>query len=84
MSRLWAAGEPIQVDADSSGWPQRIVWAGTQHRIDQISDHWRVDLEWWRGRIWRMYFVVVTTSGLLIELYHDLLADRWYLQRLYD
>jgi hypothetical protein len=37
-----------------------------------------------RWRVWREYFRLATRTGLLVVVYHDLLEDRWYLQRVYD
>jgi hypothetical protein len=45
---------------------------------------WRIDVDWWRGRVWREYFKLVTRTGLLVEVYHDLVGGQWYVQRLYD
>lgn len=84
MTRLWMEGESLSVLADESGAPRRIKWRRQNHRVQRVSRRWRVDLGWWRRRLWRDYFEVVTGSGMLIVLYHDLVSDRWYLERLYD
>ncbi|MBK8027199.1 MAG: hypothetical protein IPK19_38870 [Chloroflexi bacterium] len=84
MTRLWADGKPIAVEADAESLPLRFTWEGENHPIDAILDCWRVDTDWWRGRVWRMVFRVVTETGLLVELYHDLLLGGWYMQRVYD
>jgi hypothetical protein len=43
-----------------------------------------VDVNWWKLRIWREHFKLYTETGLLAVVYRDLLADEWYLQRVYD
>jgi hypothetical protein len=43
-----------------------------------------VDEEWWRGRVWREYFTLTTSTGLLMEIFHNLTAGEWYVQRVYD
>jgi hypothetical protein len=51
-----------------------------------------VHTHWWREEIQREYFKVVIGAdlgdfsrvNLLCTLYHDLPADHWYLERVYD
>jgi hypothetical protein len=50
----------------------------------RITRRWRIDVDWWRGRVWREYFKLVTRTGLLVEVYHDLVGGGWFVQRLYD
>ena len=84
MTRLWMEGDRLSVLADSSGAPRRIKWRQQNHTVQRVSRRWRVDLDWWRRRIWRDYFEVITGSGMLIVLYHDLVSGQWYLEKLYD
>jgi hypothetical protein len=84
MTYLWVEGQPIQVEADESGAPCRFTWHGTLHPVEEIANRWRVDEDWWRRRIWREYFKLTTRTGLLVIVYHDLVARTWHLQRLYD
>jgi hypothetical protein len=83
MTYLWAEGQPIDVKADERGTPRRITWRGRAHPVEQVANRWRVDEDWWCGRIWREYFKLTTRTGLLV-VYHDLLTGDWCLQRLYD
>jgi hypothetical protein len=64
--------------------PRRLHLARQTHTVQGIAKRWRVDVEWWRKRIWREYFKLYTHTGLLVVLYRDLLTGQWYLQRLYD
>lgn len=95
MTRLWPAGILINVtgsrsiSASSEGnngdvEPASFSWQGQIHQVAEITRKWRVDIDWWRGRIWRAYFKLRTDTGLLVIIYQDLLNDEWYLQRLYD
>ena len=84
MTRLWREGDPITVTSDATAAPLTFAWRGQTHRVAAIGRRWRIDIEWWRGRIWRANFKVSTDTGLLVEIYQDLLTGRWYLQRLYD
>ena len=97
MTRLWPAGLPISVTgagAEDNGVgdgsvgngtrPAGFTWQGQVHQITEITREWRVDIDWWRGRVWRAYFKLSTDTGLLVIIYQDLLSGKWYLQRLYD
>ena len=49
-------------------------------RIVQIREVWRIDDEWWRRPISRLYHQVVLDDGRMVVLYRDLIDDKWYLQ----
>lgn len=83
MSRLWLVPLAVPVTVVHQQ-PQQFRWKGTNHHILFIAQRWRLDLEWWRIRIWRDYYKVTTNSGLLVVIFHNLLTDSWYLERLYD
>lgn len=84
MTRFWPEGQAVEVEADSLWTPVRFIWQETAHPVENIIDRWRVDAEWWRGRIWREYFTLITSTGLLVEMFHDLTTGEWYIQRMYD
>ena len=64
--------------------PSRFTWQGSAHLVSEITRYWRIDIDWWRERIWRAYFKLRTDTGLLVVIYQDLIEGEWYLQRLYD
>ena len=84
MTRFWPEGESIAVASDDTEIPRAFTWRGQTHQVQDIAKRWRVDVDWWRGRVWREYFKLTTRTGLLVVLYQNLLTGRWYLQRLYD
>lgn len=84
MSPFFGKGVLISVEVTMTGEPLRLTWEGDCHQIDAISDKWRVDQGWWEKHHIRDYFKLTTTSGFLLVVYHDLIRDQWYLQRLYD
>ena len=88
MTRLWPAGQPIVVetrnDSGSEQVPSQFTWQGRSHLVTEITKIWRVDMDWWRVRIWRAYFKISTDTGLLVVVYRDLMSEEWFLQRLYD
>jgi hypothetical protein len=84
MTRVWLTGAPITAECDATGSPLRFTWTGRTHTVQQIANQWRVDVNWWQLRLWRDYFKLTTDTGLLVIVYHDLVEDAWYVQRLYD
>jgi hypothetical protein len=84
VTRFWPNGVCVVVRCDALATPQQLIWEGQQHSIVEIWDRWRVDEGWWRKRAWREYFQIITRSGLLLEIYHDVPTGLWYIQRVYD
>lgn len=84
MTPFWAEGMLVLVEADPLWTPLVMTWGEAAHPVQVILDRWRVDEDWWRGRVWREYFRLITRTGLLVEVYHDLSGDTWWLQRVYD
>lgn len=84
MTHLWTGGQEISVQADAEAQPVSFVWFGRQHGIVRVCNAWRVHTGWWRQEVRRDYFKVQTEDGLLCVVYHDLLAGRWHLVRVYD
>jgi hypothetical protein len=83
MTRLWVAGVAIRVQIQELE-PVVLYWQGQAHPVGQIINRWRVDVGWWRLRICRDYYQLVTTTGLLLVVYRDGVQGMWWLQRVYD
>lgn len=49
-------------------------------RVAAILDCWRVDDEWWRRPIGRVYYRLLLEGGEQIEVFRDLQRGRWYRQ----
>jgi len=71
---------PLQEVADQNGEPIRFRNRETMHEIRQCMECWRIDDEWWRYPISRIYFQVALETGQSVILYHDLVRDQWFLQ----
>lgn len=84
MTRLWPEGTVVEVSLDGEGRPQRILWQGQAHLVQEITRRWRVQSDWWREQLWRDYFKLTTDTGLLLIIYHDLKQEAWYVQHLFD
>lgn len=83
MTYLWTPAIPIFVRMEND-LPITFKWRQQSHRVVMITDHWRVDVEWWRVHIWRDYYRLITDKGYLMVIYQDLLDDNWFVQQLYD
>src|SRR5438477_12478251 len=68
-------GRPVAVRGWGSGVGER---GRTLISIQDVLDRWRIDDEWWRKPISRMYFHVALEGGQLLTLFQDLISGRWY------
>lgn len=80
----WREGDSIKDIDVENDLPKRFTWKGRVHTVSDIANVWRIDDAWWQGRIWQDRFKLITTTGLLVILSHDLLTDEWRVIRLYD
>ncbi len=85
---------PVRIRMDRKGNPVEVCHlsrygAGNQHRsgsrrsaktVVSIREVWRVDDEWWRQPISRLYHEVVLENGKMMMLYRDLTDGSWYTQ----
>lgn len=83
MSRFYGVGVPIAVEVDEHGQPCRVQREGTVWVAVQVADSWRVDEDWWEGRVWREYFRI-TTETTVVLVYRNLRDNSWWLQRIQD
>jgi hypothetical protein len=82
VGRLYDPEPGIHVETDEQGRPTALTWQRREH-VREVVNRWRVDDDWWRMPVSRMYYVV-TTATMLLEIYEDLRAGDWYLQRVID
>ncbi len=83
MTRLCNPPLPIEVELGPDGAPARV--SGGPLRGDlRPASRWLADADWWSRPIAREYWKAILNSELLIELFHDLHEDCWYLERIYD
>lgn len=73
-----------RVWTDEDGWPVRVqilrrgVRARAAHAVHQVRERWRIDDEWWRAPIARMYFDLVLDTGRSLILYFDEHEGAWF------
>jgi len=73
---------PVDVRTDEAGEPTHVRLSGrTARRVEAVRERWRIDDEWWRSSISRVYLAVVLDDGRPVTLYRDLLDGRWYVQK---
>lgn len=96
MSRLLSPPLPIQTQITSRDEPASLTWERTDAapqapplpapgptRVLEVCNRWRIDDEWWRKPISRMYYELRTPTALL-EIFQDLNTGEWFLERLHD
>lgn len=76
--------QPIRVRLGDRQEPVHIAWLGREHRVERVSKTYCVPDGSIEAPILRDYFEITTTSGWLMSIYHDLVADDWRLETLYD
>ena len=85
--KAWRESPAIDTwGAKGDGVPKGFVWRGARHRVDQVCNRWRVHTRWWEPdrAVWREYYKVVTDTGILCQIYHDLANGGWFLASVYD
>jgi hypothetical protein len=83
VTRLCDPPLAIEVELGTDGAPARV--SGGPLRGDlRPTSRWLADADWWSRPIAREYWKAILNSELLVELFHDLYEDRWYLERIYD
>ena len=78
--RALNAPRPARVQADRSGTPVSVLHGRRRLRVEAIRETWRIDDEWWRRRVSRVYHAVVLEDGRSLTLYQDLVSGGWFEQ----
>lgn len=85
MARRFIDPPGIGVITDDGG-PVRITWRGRRESV-RVCNHWRLERSWWKGKesaVERQYYKLITGSGTLLVVYHDLGDGKWYLEKVVD
>lgn len=73
---------PLLVEADENSKPIAIHLSGRRLAVESLLETWRIDDEWWREvPVSRVYWRVVLVDGRTVDVYLDLPAAHWFLQR---
>ncbi len=65
------------------GEPLNLTRNGQRQMIAAIYERWHLADEWWSKEVKRYYFKIRTSRGVF-DIYHDIIDDRWYLDKVYD
>ncbi len=71
---------PIRVEADESGEPQAVVLGRERLAVAAVQDRWRIDDEWWRNEVSRLYYRLILASNQVLTAYRDVTTARWWVQ----
>lgn len=77
---------PVRVRTDEEGRPTAVATSPVSRdgspwqRVVQIREIWRIDDEWWREPVSRLYVDAVLENGRTLVLYRDLIRGGWYVQ----
>jgi len=83
MGRLRARryDEPIEVQAKRFGFfTQTFLWHGRRYQVKRVERAWTISRRRQRRRVERRCFRVHTNEGVF-DLYQDLRADTWHLEK---
>ena len=81
--RALNAPEGATVELDENGQPKavgRLRINGGGQAVENIIDVWRIDDEWWRLPISRLYYDVMLEGGRHVVLFKDLVTGDWFAQ----
>ncbi|HZB03801.1 MAG TPA: DUF6504 family protein [Actinomycetota bacterium] len=73
----------VEVERDA-GMPSAFRWRGRQWTVADVIGRWRIEGRWWAEGRDREYWRVEARGGAVFDLYHDRLAGRWHLERVWD
>lgn len=73
----------IEVNADG-GLPSFFSWRGHCYQVIDVIGRWVIEGRWWADGREREYWRVEAKGGSVWDLYHDRIAGRWHLERLWD
>ena len=82
MTRLLQPPPGIEVALDPQGAPGRV--GGVLLGPVEPLTRWTVDQDWWERPVAREYWKLLVGDRLLVEVFHDLNQDAWFLERVYD
>ena len=83
MTRLCNPPLAIEVELGPDGAPARVTGGPLRGPLRPAS-RWVADADWWSRPIAREYWKAILNQELLVEVFHDLQEDAWYLERIYD
>jgi len=68
---------PVAVATDESGEPVAVVLGERRLAVERVEDVWRIDDEWWREEVSRLYYRLLLEDGRPLVVFHDLVRGLW-------
>ena len=84
MTKRSGIPEKIEIETDAKGDPVSLNYNGRRHSVLAVHERWRLEDGWWGDEEKRCYYRVQTSCGSVYDIYHELVTDCWYLDRVYD
>ena len=86
MTYVWLEGLPVEVETDSTGQPQYLIWNRKRHEVRRVLNRWIFHDLWWHEteQMWRDYYYLITKSGLMVIVFQNIVSGSWYIYRVYD
>jgi hypothetical protein len=71
--------EPIDVAA-KDGMPTALIIRKKTVKVERILNMWRIDEDWWRSPISRLYLLLELQNGARLTVFQDIRSGAWYRQ----
>ena len=73
--------QPAAVETGASGRPTAVLLRGVLRPVVAINDQWRIDDEWWRTEITRIYYAVELEGEVRLSIFRDQMTGAWFQQQ---
>jgi hypothetical protein len=71
--------EPIDVEA-KDGMPATVMVRKKTVKVERILNMWRIDEDWWRQPVSRLYLALELQNGARVTVFQDIISGMWYRQ----
>lgn len=73
--------EPVLIKVTvSGGKPSTVKIRQRYVKVTSVINMWRIDEDWWRTPVSRMYFLLELENRVRISVFQDLIGGNWYKQ----
>jgi hypothetical protein len=80
-SKFLSPYEPEQIDVIApKGTPKILRTKKKILQVKEVVNTWRIDEDWWRKPISRLYFSLELVSGARLTVFRDVGTGQWYRQ----
>lgn len=84
MAKLLEKPEELRVSTNIQGVPLNLFRNGKVERVTKVYQRWHTTDLLWGHESSKDYFRVKTSSGLVCDIYRDIIANSWYLGRIHS